>query len=91
VIDPLAPLRQKFRARSADDLTRLRLLLEENDAAELRRLAHGIAGAAGTFGFPALSKAAIVIDDAYVAGRTPEPTDFDRLERELEAVAIPSA
>lgn len=87
--DPLAPLRGKFRARSAEDLARLRTLLKANDHAELRRLAHGVAGAAGTFGFPALSEAAIVIDDAYTAERTPEPSDFDRLQRELEAVAVP--
>lgn len=87
--DPLAPLRAKFRARAADDLARLRALREANDQAELRRLAHGIAGAAGTFGFPELGKAAVVIDDDCVAGRTSERSAFDRLQRELEAVAAP--
>jgi HPt (histidine-containing phosphotransfer) domain-containing protein len=91
VTDPLAPLRERFRARSAEDLVRLQALLEAADARELRRLVHGIAGAAGTFGFPALSKAAIVIDDAYVSGLTPDTEDFDRLKRELEAVALPKA
>jgi HPt (histidine-containing phosphotransfer) domain-containing protein len=89
VTDPLAPLREKFRLRSVDDLARLKTLLEAKDEVELRRLAHGIAGAAGTFGFPALSEAAVVIDDAYMAGRTPSPGAFDRLQRELEAVAAP--
>ncbi len=87
--DPLAPLREKFRARSAEDLTRLRTLLKAADASELRRLVHSVAGAAGTFGFPALSAAAIAIDDDYAAGREPEGDAFARLERELEAIAIP--
>lgn len=85
--DPLAALRERFRTRSAEDLVRLRDLLESADADELRKLAHNIAGAAGTFGFPTLSRAAAIIDDAYVAGRTPTPATFDRLAHELEAVA----
>jgi HPt (histidine-containing phosphotransfer) domain-containing protein len=87
--DPLAPLRDRFRTRTAEDLIRLRALLAAGDADELRRLAHGIAGAAGTFGFPKLSEAAILIDDDYVAGRTPDQAAFDRLEQELVAVATP--
>ncbi len=85
--DPLAPLRERFRARSAEDLVRLRALLDSEDTDELRRLAHSIAGAAGTFGFPTLSRAAAIIDDAFVAGHTPGQASFDRLEQELEAVA----
>lgn len=85
--DPLAPLRARFRVRAVEDLARLRTLREANDAAELRRLAHSVAGAAGTFGFGALSEAAIVIDDDYVAGRTPQLAALERLERELEAAA----
>jgi HPt (histidine-containing phosphotransfer) domain-containing protein len=87
VTDPLAPLRAKFRVRATEDLARLRTLRGANDADELRRLAHSVAGAAGTFGFAALSEAAIVIDDDYVAGRTPKPAAFERLEHELEAAA----
>jgi HPt (histidine-containing phosphotransfer) domain-containing protein len=89
VTDPLAPLRERFRLRSAEDVARLRSLLEAGDAGALRRLVHGIAGAAGTFGFPSLSEAAILIDDDYAAGHRPERAAFDRLERELEAVAAP--
>ena len=87
VTDPLAPLRQKFRERSVHDLTTLRMLMQGDLVSnELRHLAHSLAGSAGTFGFPALSKAAVLIDDAYAAGRIPDRSAFDRLERELEAV-----
>ncbi|NBW11747.1 MAG: Hpt domain-containing protein [Caulobacteraceae bacterium] len=85
--DPLAPLRARFRLRAAEDLTRLQALRQAGDAAELRRLAHGISGAAGTFGFPDLSEAAGRIDDDYVAGQTPTSEAFARLERALEAAA----
>ena len=88
--DPLAPLRARFRIRAGEDLARLRDLRQADDAAELRRLAHGIAGAAGTFGFRPLSEAAIVVDDDYVAGRTPTPKAFERLDQELAAAAASS-
>lgn len=88
--DPLAALREKFRARSANDLTRLKTLVEGDLLSkDLRHLAHSLSGAAGTFGFPALSEAAGLIDDDYAAGRTPERPAFDRLQRELEAVTAP--
>lgn len=90
--DPLAALREKFRARSANDLIRLRTLVQGDLlSTELRHLAHSLAGAAGTFGFPALSEAAALIDDDYAAGRTPGRAAFDRLERELDAVTAPEA
>lgn len=88
--DPLAALREKFRLRSAGDLARLRDLVQGDlGASDLRHLVHSLAGAAGTFGFPALSEAAVLIDDDYAAGRTPDRASFDRLERELEAVTAP--
>jgi HPt (histidine-containing phosphotransfer) domain-containing protein len=92
MIDPLAALRDKFRARSADDLTRLRMLIQGDlSSTELRHLAHSLAGSAGTFGFPTLSAAAASVDDDYALGRTPDRSSFDRLERELEQLATPTS
>lgn len=86
--DPLAPLRQRFRARAAEDLKALRRLAAEDlTHPELRRLAHNIAGAAGTFGFPSLSTAAARIDDILVEGATPGAAELSELEAELEAAA----
>ncbi|MFC5344416.1 Hpt domain-containing protein [Brevundimonas staleyi] len=86
--DPLAPLRERFRKRAADDLARLRVLMTEDlGADELRRLAHNIAGAAGTFGYPALSAAAMAVDDEYVAGRTPNAEHLGLLEQRLAEAA----
>ena len=57
------------------------------DTPELRRLAHNIAGAAGTFGYAALSAAAGAVDDCYALNRVPDTQLLDILDRELAAVA----
>lgn len=86
--DPLAPLRERFRKRAADDLARLRvLMMGDPRAAELRTLAHNMAGAAGTFGYAALSDAAMAIDDRYVAGQAPDAAQLALLEQRLVEAA----
>ena len=42
---------------------------------ELQRIVHGLSGAGGTFGFPAVSNAAAPVDDALIEGR--QTTDAD--------------
>ena len=86
--DPLAPLRARFRLRAVSDLVVLeRLSGGDLGSAELQRLAHNIAGAAGTFGYPSLSEAAMAIDDRFACGRTPDAAQMARLEEQLRAVA----
>lgn len=86
--DPLAPLRERFRKRAADDLARLRVLMTGDLAAnELRALAHNMAGAAGTFGYAPLSEAAMAIDDCYVEGRLPDAAQLALLEQRLAEAA----
>lgn len=58
----------------------------QTDTPELRNMVHNLSGAAGTFGYPALSAAAMAIDDCYAAGATPEPDLFAVLEVELVAI-----
>jgi len=67
--DPFAPLRQRFLARCADQLAELRAAREGaplpgNDP--LIRLAHSLAGAAGTFGFPEISVRASALETLLV-------------------------
>jgi len=77
--DPLAPLRDRFRARLDADRAQLVILSRGDPRSEdLRRLVHNLAGAAGTFGFGPLSKAAIEIDDQMASG---SPADVDSLDR----------
>ena len=80
-------MRARFRERSERDLARLRELRAEHaDTPELRGLIHNLAGAAGTFGYPALSAAAAVVDDCYAEGREPDAALFDALELSLTTV-----
>ena len=86
--DAFQALRARFRVRAAQELTQLEALTAAGpDSAELRRLVHNIAGAAGTFGFPVLSEAAIAIDDCYAAGTPPPPETFRTLAQALSDAA----
>lgn len=86
--DPLAPLRARFRARAADELVQLRALMTGDlSSPALQTLAHGLAGAAGTFGHPRLSEAALAVDDCFVAGRAPDAALLAVLEARLAEVA----
>lgn len=85
--DPLAPLRERFRTRLRDDLERLRALRGfPESSSELRLLAHSLAGAAGTFGYPALSVVAIAVDDRFASGETPAAVELDALDAAMVAV-----
>ena len=85
--DPLAPLRERFRTRLRDELKQLRALRGSTEASgDLRLLAHSLAGAAGTFGYPALSTVAITVDDRYVSGETPTAEELDALDAAIVAV-----
>lgn len=62
----LAQLRTRFRQRCRDDLA----IMEADDrpAEELQRIAHRVAGMAGTLGMLELGKAAITLDQVMNAG-----------------------
>lgn len=86
--DAFQALRARFRVRAGEELAQLQTLTAvSSDSVELRRLVHNIAGAAGTFGFPALSQAAIVIDDHYAAGEQPPADSFRTLAQALSDAA----
>jgi len=84
----MAGLRARFAARCIGDLTRLQALAAAGrmDGEEARALAHSLAGAGATFGFPEVSAAAGRLDDAYVEGRTPSQAEVLTLIAALEAV-----
>lgn len=58
--DPLAQLRNEFLTRCASDLSELRSMAPEHP--ELRRIAHRLAGAAGSFGYPELGAVAAHVE-----------------------------
>jgi len=89
----MAALRARFAARCAGDLARLRELAATGgiDSDEARALAHSLAGAGATFGFPDVSTAAGRLDDAHVEGRTPSRAEIAALIASLEAVVTPAS
>ncbi len=81
--DPLAELRRRFLVRAAEDLEQLR---SAADLAEVQELVHRLSGAAGVFGFAALSEAARVVDDALMAAVAPPEGAREALVSSLEAL-----
>lgn len=85
--DALEALRLRFVARCVGDLARLRDLARGDlRSGELQDLAHSLAGAAGTFGFPHVSEAAGRVDDHFALGKTPSPVDVHALIAALQEV-----
>lgn len=65
----MAQLRARFQVRAAEDRERLAVALAAQDRAETRRLAHGLSGTGGVFGFAGLSSAAEAVELAVDADR----------------------
>ncbi len=85
--DALAALRERFVARCVGDLARLRDLSRGDlTSSDLQDLAHSLAGAAGTFGFPRVSEVAGRVDDRFAVGQAPTPSDIDALIAALQEV-----
>lgn len=85
--DPLAALRERFRARVADDRAQLETLAAKDmQGDELRNLVHNLAGTAGMFGFLEVSAAAGEIDDQLAAGLATNAASLDRLRASMDAV-----
>ncbi|MFN3536947.1 MAG: Hpt domain-containing protein [Brevundimonas sp.] len=89
--DMLAALKAKFLERCAGDLDRLERLMASDGLGsdEMRFLAHSLSGAAGTFGFPEISAAAAVADEAFADGGTPEHAEARHLAEALKR-ALPT-
>jgi HPt (histidine-containing phosphotransfer) domain-containing protein len=73
-----------FHDRLEADLAAIAELGESADLPRLKRIVHGLAGAAGTFGFGELGDIAIALDDRFVAGQPVSAIDIARLTAALE-------
>ncbi|HEY0331987.1 MAG TPA: response regulator [Rhodopseudomonas sp.] len=90
-VDPLERACASFVLRAAADAATLGGLRAELDRdgdpttalAAIRRLAHGLAGAGGIFGFPEISEAGAALEDAIIASGTP-PTRCAATDAALE-------
>lgn len=88
--DPMEAFKARFRDRCAIDLAALERLRKDSvrSGDELRRIAHGLSGSGGTFGFPAVSDAAAPVDDALIEGRPATAAELERLVATLrEAIS----
>jgi HPt (histidine-containing phosphotransfer) domain-containing protein len=74
----------RFRERLEADRQALAQLSDSHDTAELARVVHGLAGAAGTFGYSAVGEIAIELDDKLRSGHALAATDLARLLAALE-------
>lgn len=70
--DPLAALKVAFLERAAREAEALEQALAVRDMAAVETLAHGLAGAAGMFGFAAISRDAFAVDGVFAAGALPD-------------------
>jgi HPt (histidine-containing phosphotransfer) domain-containing protein len=73
-----------FKTRLAADRNTIAVLIDSHDLDAIKRIVHRLAGAAGTFGYPAVGEVAIVLDDRFVAGHPVGVADIARLLAALE-------
>ena len=77
----------QFQARLIADRAAIERLSRDSASAELARLVHGLAGAAGTFGHKAIGDAAMALDDALRDGNlAAAPALLEALRRALREV-----
>jgi HPt (histidine-containing phosphotransfer) domain-containing protein len=85
--DPLAALRGDFVIRARADRADLIAALTAGDLTRIERLAHGLAGSAGIFGYAEASAAALAVDDGFASGRGLDVAAADKLIAALNALA----
>jgi len=60
----MAQLRKRFVARAQEERAQLIAAATVGDRAEMRRVAHGLSGSAGVFGFPEIGLDAQALEEA---------------------------
>ena len=68
----MAQLRERFLLRAEDERAQLVAAATVGDRAEMRRLAHGLSGSAGVFGFPEIGLHAQALEEAVDRGADEE-------------------
>lgn len=87
--DPMAALRSMFVERCRADLLQLRCSADVGDTDALGAIAHRLAGAAGSFGFPDISVAALAVDQQIRENRVVSGSDMERLLALLGEISSP--
>lgn len=89
--DPIAALRSLFVERCRDDVRDIRRLRDRSDMDALGAIVHRLAGAAGSFGFPDISRAALKVDQQIRYDREIPEADVERLLALLAEVSTAPA
>lgn len=77
--DTLDAIRQRFRERALADAEALSEALRAGNRAQIEALAHGLAGAAGIFGFTEIGGKAKAVDQKFADGGTPSSAQIEAL------------
>ena len=88
--DPMAALRSLFVERCQADLLQLRRFADVGDTDALGAIAHRLAGAAGSFGFPDISVAALAVDQQIRENGAVSGSDMERLLALLGEIPSPT-
>jgi HPt (histidine-containing phosphotransfer) domain-containing protein len=89
--DPFGPLRRRFLDRCREDLALVERALAEpglRSEAPFREAVHRLSGAAGTFGYPAVSERASRIDDEPQASGAAAGGDLHALAEALRDILV---
>ncbi|MDP3803573.1 Hpt domain-containing protein [Brevundimonas sp.] len=84
--DPLERLRTMFIERCRTDLEQLRAL--EPGHPDVGAIAHRLAGAAGSFGYPEISEAASLVDDRARYGPPPSTEEVRNMTQAMERAIV---
>ncbi len=85
----MSALRARFAARAIAEADAIRRYLRAGKRDAMRDICHGLAGTAGTFGYPAISDAASAVEEAIEAGAGDDALEIlsAALLHELDALA----
>ena len=87
-VDPLAKLRDQFRKKAKEEASAIRLAWARGAEGlqDVEHLAHGLAGAAGIFGFVEIGAAALAVDGRFAAGEVPREEEVDALVSAINGI-----
>ncbi|TFW13991.1 Hpt domain-containing protein [Brevundimonas intermedia] len=87
-VDPLAKLRDQFRKKAKEEALAIRLAWAKGAEGlqDVEHLAHGLAGAAGIFGFVEIGAAALAVDGRFAAGEVPREEEVDALVSAIDGI-----
>ncbi|MFN3877337.1 MAG: Hpt domain-containing protein [Brevundimonas sp.] len=87
-VDPLAELRDRFRKKAKEEASAIRLAWARGAEGlqDVEHLAHGLAGAAGIFGFVEVGAAAVAVDGRFAAGEVPREEEVDALVSAIDRI-----